>query len=156
MKYEDFLVSNLGKANVLSPLKNKQREDSPVYKFVNDNERILYDVSVDNFHRCKETGDPPVSFEKAGPKENIFFQPAKTKVAIVTCGGLCPGLNNVIRSLVNELHYRYGISRIIGIRYGYEGLVSECNHPVVDLTPELVSDIHLIGGSILGSSRGTA
>ena len=154
MKYEDFIVKSLGKGNILSPLKNKQREDSPVYKFVNDSERILYDVSIENFNKCKEAGENPVSFEKAGPKENIFFQPAKTKVAIVTCGGLCPGLNNVIRSLVNELNYRYGISRVLGIKYGYAGLVSDCNHPVIELTPEFVSNIHLIGGSILGSSRG--
>jgi 6-phosphofructokinase 1 len=154
MKYEDCLVLNLGNGNVISPLKNKQRADSPVYKFVDDNERILYDVSAGNFRKCLESGVIPVSFEKAGPKESIFFEPAKTKVGIVTCGGLCPGLNNVIRSLVNELHYRYGISRILGIKYGYEGLVSKYNHPVVDLTPQMVSNIHLIGGTILGSSRG--
>jgi 6-phosphofructokinase 1 len=154
MKYEDFLVLSLGKGNVLSPLKNKQRDDSPVYKFVDDTERILYDVSAGNFSRSKETICQPVSFEKAGPKENIFFQPAKTKVAIVTCGGLCPGLNNVIRSLVNELYYRYGINRIFGIKYGYEGLISKYNHPVVELAPEMVSSIHLNGGTILGSSRG--
>ena len=145
MKYEDFLVRSLGKGNVISPLKNTQREDSPVYKFVNESERILYDVSAENFKKCTETGEIPVSFEKAGPKETLFFEPAKTKVGIVTCGGLCPGLNNVIRSLVNELYYRYGISRIFGIKYGYEGLVSKYNHPVVDLTPQIVSDIHLIG-----------
>lgn len=154
MKYEDFLVPSLGKANVISPLKNTQRAHSSVYKFVNDNERILYDASVENFNKCIVTKEIPVSFEKAGPKEKIFFEPAKTKVAIVTCGGLCPGLNNVIRSLVNELHYRYGISRVMGIMYGYEGLVSKYNHPVVELTPEMVSNIHLIGGTILGSSRG--
>lgn len=154
MKYEDFLVQSIGKGNVLSPLKNKQREDSPVYKFVNDSERILYDVSSENFQKCKETGEIPVSFEKAGPKETIFFEPAKTKVGIVTCGGLCPGLNNVIRSLVMELHYRYGINRILGFKYGYEGLVSKFNHPVIELTPEMVSDIHLTGGTMLGSSRG--
>jgi len=154
MKYEDFLVQSIGKGNVLSPLKNKQREDSPVYKFVDDTERILYDVSSENFLKCKESGEIPVSFEKAGPKETIFFEPAKTKVGIVTCGGLCPGLNNVIRSLVMELHYRYGINRILGFKYGYEGLVSKFNHPVIELTPEMVSDIHLTGGTMLGSSRG--
>jgi 6-phosphofructokinase 1 len=153
MKYEDFLVESLGKGNVISPLKNKQRDDSPVYKFVNDSERILYDISVDN-NKLKDTSETPVSFEKAGPKEKLFFEPAKTKVGIVTCGGLCPGLNNVIRSLVNELHYRYGISRVLGFRYGYEGLVSKYNHPVIDLTPQMVSDIHLTGGTFLGSSRG--
>lgn len=154
MKYEDFLVLSLGKGNVLSPLKNQQRANSPVYKFVDDSERILYDISAVNFSKSKVTGDTPVSFEKAGPKEMIFFQPAKTKVGIVTCGGLCPGLNNVIRSLVNELYYRYGISQIFGIKYGYEGLISKYNHPVVVLTPELVTNIHLNGGTILGSSRG--
>ena len=97
MKYEDFLVSSLGKSNVVSPLKLKRRIDNPVYKFVDDNERILYDVSLDNFKKCCETGEIPITFEKAGPRENIYFEPAKTKVGIVTCGGLCPGLNNVIQ-----------------------------------------------------------
>ena len=154
MKYEDFLVSSLGKGNMISPLKQSQKTDSPVYKFVKDDERILYDVSLEYFNTCMKTGETPLSFEKAGPKETIFFEPAKTKVGIVTCGGLCPGLNNVIRSLVNQLYYRYGISRILGITYGYEGLISGYNHPVIELTTDLVSDIYLSGGTFLGSSRG--
>jgi 6-phosphofructokinase 1 len=154
MKYEDFLVSSLGKGGVVSPLKRTQRADNPIYKFVDDSERILYDVSLDNFKKCKDTGELPVSFEKAGPRENIYFEPAKTKVGIVTCGGLCPGLNNVIRSLVNELYYRYGISRVLGFQYGYEGLISSYNHPVIELTAPMVNFIHLTGGTFLGSSRG--
>jgi 6-phosphofructokinase 1 len=154
MRYEDFIVSSLGKGNVVSPLKHTHRVENPVYKFVNDSERILYDVSLDYFNKCKETGELPVSFEKAGPRENIFFEPAKTKVGIVTCGGLCPGLNNVIRSLVNELYYRYGISRILGIQYGYEGLIPSYNHPFIELTAPMISYIHLTGGTFLGSSRG--
>ena len=154
MKYEDFLVSSLGKGGVVSPLRHTRRADNPVYKFVDENERIIYDVSLENFKKCHETGDLPISFEKAGPRENIYFEPAKTKVGIVTCGGLCPGLNNVIRSLVNELFYRYGISRVLGIQYGYEGLISSYNHSVIELTPPMVSSIHLIGGTFLGSSRG--
>jgi 6-phosphofructokinase 1 len=154
MKYEDFLVSSLGKGGVVSPLKHTRRVDNPVYNFVDDSERILYDVSLDNFKKCKETGEIPVSFEKAGPRENIYFEPAKTKVGIVTCGGLCPGLNNVIRSLVNELFYRYGISRVLGIQYGYEGLIPKYNHAVIELTAPMVSNIHLTGGTFLGSSRG--
>jgi 6-phosphofructokinase 1 len=106
MNHTDFIIKNLGKANIKSPLKQAVKSYSPVFKFVDDSERILYDASLGNFHRCKESGEEPVSFEKAGPRENIFFEPAKTKVGIVTCGGLCPGLNNVIRSLVNELYYR--------------------------------------------------
>jgi len=155
MKYEDFLITNLGKCNVISPLKQGRTPNSPVYKFVSDDERILYDVSADSFAKFRDKGLTPISFEKAGPKDAIFFEPAKTKVGIVTCGGLCPGLNNVIRSLVNQLYYRYGVSRIVGIRYGYEGLNSEYNHPVIDLTPSMVSYIHLYGGTILGSSRGS-
>jgi len=154
MKYEDFLVSSLGKGGVVSPLKRTQRADNPIYKFVDDSERILYDVSLDNFKKCKDTGELPVSFEKAGPRENIYFEPAKTKVGIATCGGLCPGLNNVIRSLVNELYYRYGISRVLGFQYGYEGLISSYNHSVIELTAPMVNSIHLTGGTFLGSSRG--
>jgi 6-phosphofructokinase 1 len=154
MKYEDFLISFLGKGGVVSPLKHTRKTDKPVYKFVDDSERILYDVTLENFKKCSESGEIPASFEKAGPREYIYFEPAKTKVAIVTCGGLCPGLNNVIRSLVNELYYRYGISRIVGIQYGYEGLIPAYNHSVIDLTPSMVSYIHLTGGTFLGSSRG--
>ena len=154
MNHSDFNVKNLGKATIKSPLKQAVRNYSPIFKFVDDSERILYDVSLENFNKCMEIGESPVSFEKAGPRENIFFEPAKTKVAIVTCGGLCPGLNNVIRSLVNELYYRYGVSRILGIKYGYEGLVAKYNHPVIELSAPLVSELHLVGGSFLGSSRG--
>ncbi len=72
----------------------------------------------------------------------------------MTCGGLCPGLNNVIRSIFNQLHYRYGVKHIFGIQYGFEGFISGYNHPLIDLTPEIVEYIHLFGGTILGSSRG--
>jgi 6-phosphofructokinase 1 len=154
MNYTDFLVSSQGKGNVVTPLKLAKHADSPVYKFVDDNERILYDASLENFNKCKDTGEIPLSFEKAGPRENIFFEPAKTKVGIVTCGGLCPGVNNVIRSLVNQLHYRYGINNILGFKYGYEGLISKYNHPVIELTAPMVRDIHLLGGTYLGTSRG--
>ncbi len=154
MKYEDFLITSLGKCNVVSPLKQGQRTISPVYKFVCDDERVIYDVTAENYDHCRMTSETPVSFEKAGPKENIFFEPAKTKVGIVTCGGLCPGVNNVIRSLVNQLYYRYGIKRILGIRYGYEGLISEYSHEVIEMTAPMVSGIHLSGGTFLGTSRG--
>lgn len=154
MKYEDLLVTTLGKGSVVSPLKTSQREDSPIYKFVKDDERILYETSLSDLKRYVESGETPVSFEKAGPKETIYFEPAKTKVAIVTCGGLCPGVNNVIRALVNQLVYRYGVTRILGIKYGYEGLIPKYNHSVVELTVDMVSDIYHSGGTILGTSRG--
>jgi 6-phosphofructokinase 1 len=154
MDHSDLLVKSLGVAKIKSPLTQAVRNYSPLYKFIKDSERILYDISLDNYTACLNSGQPPLSIEKAGPRENIYFEPAKTKVGIITCGGLCPGLNNVIRSIVNELFYRYGVGRILGFKYGYEGLVSKYNHPVFDLTPQLVANLHLIGGSILGSSRG--
>ena len=154
MNNSDFHVKVLGKASLKSPLKQAANHYNPLFRFVEDHERILYDVSLENFLKCRESGEEPLSFEKAGPREFTYFEPAKTKVAIVTCGGLCPGLNNVIRSLVYELYYRYGVTRIAGIKYGYEGLVAKYNHPVVDLTPAVVSHLQHRGGSYLGSSRG--
>lgn len=154
MNYKDFEVKTLGKPTVKSPLKQTPRAYSSSYKFVDDSDRILYDVSIKGFENYKETGDVPLSFEKAGPRESIYFEPAKTKAAIVTCGGLCPGVNNVIRSVVNELHFRYGINRVIGFKYGYEGFIPKYNHPVVELNPDVVKSIHLSGGTFLGSSRG--
>src|SRR6266542_1389339 len=124
MDHKDFEVKVLGKGTVKSPFKQSFRDNGLVYEFVKDTERILHDTSLNNFLTCQKSGEIPISFEKAGPREFLFFEPAKTKVAIVTCGGLCPGLNNVIRSIVNHLHYRYNVCRIIGIQYGYEGFIS--------------------------------
>ncbi len=84
----------------------------------------------------------------------IYFDPDKTKAAIVTCGGLSPGINDVIRAIVMGLHYRYGVRDIIGIRYGFQGFIPEYGRTNIVLNPELVKDIHALGGSILSSSRG--
>ncbi len=96
----------------------------------------------------------PLYFEKAGPREHIYFEPDKTKIAIVTCGGLCPGLNDVIRAIVLEAYYGYGVRSIIGIRYGLEGFIPKYHHSVLELSPNRVTEIHTFGGTILGSSRG--
>jgi 6-phosphofructokinase 1 len=93
-------------------------------------------------------------FEPGGPRRKIFFDPSKTRVGIVTCGGLCPGLNNVIRGLVMELTFHYGVRRIYGFRNGYQGFVARYGHEVVDLTPEAVRGINEDGGTMLGTSRG--
>lgn len=154
MENKDFIVKTLGTPRVKSPLLETSRNTTPQSRFVNDSDRILYNNTLENFKNCQEQGIEPISFEKAGPREKVYFEPAKTKVGIVTCGGLCPGLNNVIRSLVTNLYNRYGVTRVFGFKYGYEGLVSKYNHEVVELTPELVDYIHLSGGTILGSSRG--
>jgi 6-phosphofructokinase 1 len=96
----------------------------------------------------------PVLFEKAGAREQIYFDPAHTKAAIVTCGGLCPGLNNVIRSIFFQLYHQYGVQQVLGFRYGYHGLDPKNGHAPMLLTADLVSDIHRHGGSLLGTSRG--
>ena len=93
-------------------------------------------------------------FERAGPREHLFFEPAKTKVAIVTCGGLCPGLNNVIRSVYLQLHYHYGVPAVMGIRYGYSGFAPDASAPPMWLSADLVNNIHQLGGTLLGTSRG--
>lgn len=151
---EKYEVPVLGKRSVKSPLNLSRTTGDGLFDYVTDEDRILHDASLHNYLKCVSEGTEPISFEVAGPRESIYFEPAKTKVAIVTCGGLCPGLNNVIRSLVMTLWYRYGVKRIIGIKYGYEGFISKYNHPIMELSPELVDNIHFQGGSILGSSRG--
>lgn len=99
-------------------------------------------------------GGPPVTFEKAGPRERIFFDPARTRAAMVTCGGLSPGLNNVLRSIFLELHYHYGVPEVLGIRYGYAGLDPANGHEPVTFTKDFVHGIHNKGGTVLGTSRG--
>lgn len=97
---------------------------------------------------------PELLFEKAGPRERLYFDPSRTRAAIVTCGGLCPGLNDVIRSLFLELHLNYGVAEVLGIRFGFQGLNPAVGQPPVPLTVEMVEDIHQLGGTVLGSSRG--
>ncbi len=150
---KNFEVKNLGKRKVKSPLELSKIDGDGIFNYVVDGERILYNatINIDTFNPITEEF---ISFEKAGPKEYIYFDPSKTKVGIVTCGGLCPGLNNVIRGLVMQLNYRYNVNRIVGFQYGYSGFIATYQHPYIDLTPETVENIHTIGGSILGSSRG--
>jgi 6-phosphofructokinase 1 len=93
-------------------------------------------------------------FEVAGPRARLFFDPKRTRAGMVTCGGLCPGLNNVIRSLFLELHHLYGVAEVLGFRYGYRGLDPATGQEPIRLTPEYVEDIHKEGGTVLGTSRG--
>ena len=95
-----------------------------------------------------------ISFQKSGPRLHIAIKPETVKVAIVTCGGLCPGLNVVIRELVMSLWYNYGVRTIFGIKWGYEGFYSDNFKYWIPLSPAVVTEIHTQGGTILGSSRG--
>jgi len=154
MTHKDFEVKVLGKRSIKSPLMPTFYPDGLSFQFAENDDRVLFDATLEHFKYCQKTGEIPISFEKAGPHKHLYFDPSNTKAAIVTCGGLCPGLNNVIRSIVNELFYRYKVNKAIGIQYGFEGFISKYNHPFIELTPQSVDTIHLFGGSILGSSRG--
>jgi 6-phosphofructokinase 1 len=148
----DFSIPNLGVPNIPSPVTLSKRFNDLIANYVTDEDRIVYELET--------APDIPITYsrneliEKAGPREKIFFNPAAVRAGIVTCGGLCPGLNDVIRAIVMNLWYHYGVRSIVGIRFGYYGLLPENLHEIIDLTPEIVRDIHHSGGTILGSSRG--
>ncbi len=147
-------IPNLGQAKIPSPVKNRCTGGTNNISFVSDDEHVLIDVDAHSIEQQIQNGQTPSSFERAGPRSNIFFDSSKLRCALVTCGGLCPGLNDIIRSIVLELHWGYGVRCIYGIRYGLQGFVPSFGHSVIDLTPEEVSNIHKRGGSVLGSSRG--
>ncbi|MBN2522196.1 MAG: ATP-dependent 6-phosphofructokinase [Bacteroidales bacterium] len=151
---EQFIVPKLGNCTIESPLNLSKKDDDGIFNYIQDDQRIVMKSDIRYYKECINNNIEPVSFEKAGPKEYIYFDPAKTKVAIVTCGGLCPGLNNVIRGLVMQLFDRYGVQRVIGIKYGFEGFIPKYKHEIIELTPAEVEDIHMQGGTFLGTSRG--
>ena len=143
-------IPTIGPAKIPSPLQMGEHGEG----FVDESERIIIDMNLENISLAFEGNRPVPSFEKAGPRQNIYFDPRKLRCALVTCGGLCPGLNDIIRATVLELYYGYGVRNIYGIRYGLQGFIPDYGHEVVDLSPEVVVDISNKGGSFLGSSRG--
>jgi 6-phosphofructokinase 1 len=151
---EALLIDTLGPATIPSPLGLSARYGDSIANYVEDGETVLYQLDRDRIENRFRAGKPLAAFQRAGPRARIYFEPSKTCAAIVTCGGLCPGINNVIRSLVMTLHYRYGVRTILGIRYGFQGFIARYGHEARLLSPELVDDIHEKGGSILASSRG--
>ena len=150
-KVIDTRISSLGKANITSPLASGI---SGRPTFTSDDESVLVDIHPDELKACLQEGKAPTAFELAGPRENIYFDPSKLRCALVTCGGLCPGLNDIIRSIVLELYHHYHVRNIYGIRYGLEGFIPQYGHEIMDLEPSKVTNILDMGGSILGSSRG--
>jgi len=142
----NFNIENLGERTIPSPVLT--------HKFTPDSKRILFNTELETYNTFTTNDGTPLSFELAGPRERIFFDPVTTKAAIVTCGGLCPGINDVIRAIVMGLTHRYGVKNCVGIRYGFQGLVPKYGHGIIHLTPEIIQDIHTFGGSFLASSRG--
>jgi len=120
---------------------------------VADDSRILVYSRAQEKPSWFSLGQQPPGFEEAGPREKLFFDPKEVTAGIVTCGGLCPGLNDVIRAVVLQLHWEYGVKKVLGFRYGYEGMSSRRREEPWLLTPEKVDDIQHKGGTILGTSR---
>ena len=143
----DTHIPSLGPCQFPSPLHRIGAVEAP---FKTDASRILFHTRLADDGQCL----PAPSFEEAGARERLYFDPARTTVGIVTCGGLCPGLNDIIRGIVNQCHYQYGVTRIYGFRYGYEGLVQRYGHSPLTLKPASVEQAHNFGGTLLGSSRG--
>lgn len=153
----DTVIHTVGVPKVDSPVSRAPmytREGNLLEKtFVSDNDGILvYDTT--DYPCTLKAGEPPQCFELAGPREKIYFDPSKVHCAIVTCGGLCPGTNDVIRAIALELFYLYGVRHIFGVRYGLQGFIPRYGHDLMDLTPEAVANIHIFGGTVLSTSRG--
>lgn len=136
----DTRIKTLGKPKYFSPIDTE--------KFINPDLRIFTSPYTDR----KRSNN--ASFAVAGPREKIYFKGSEVRAAIVTCGGLCPGLNNVIRSLVMGLYHNYGVDKVFGIKHGLQGFIPRYKHPLVPLNPETVDLIHSQGGTVLGTSRG--
>lgn len=153
----DPRITSLGEARVDSPIQSRlmvTRDGRVVDKtFVQDSDRVLVDDSSYYLDQLKP-GEEPLCFEEAGPRQQIYFDPYKVHCAIVTCGGLCPGTNDVIRAIVLELYHLYKVRHIYGVRYGLQGFIPKYGYDLAEFNPEAVADIHTFGGTILGSSRG--
>src|SRR5262245_53934191 len=129
-----------------TPALGEPRFSSRLSSTISDNVRIPERIEIG--------ADRGLQFELAGPRAKLFFDAKQTRAGVVTCGGLCPGLNNVIRSLFLELHYGYGVAEVLGFRGGYCGLDPACGVEPVQITPRVIDGIHQRGGTVLGSSRG--
>lgn len=147
---EQLKITELGPCEILSPIPLSKESGDGIGDYVDDRTRVLAHIELHD----GDEGDGTLHFEKAGPRSRLFFRPQYCRAAIVTCGGLSPGLNNVIRSVHNELYYHYGLKDILGIRNGFQGLNPEYGLAPMELDPETVSYIHKLGGTVLCSSRG--
>ena len=144
MKYTDFAIEKLGTPTIASPVKNLD--------FVRDDANVAYHNDIRDI--TANPDEPILAFEQAGPRDMIYHDPSWSRAAILTAGGLCPGLNDVIKFITRTLRQQYGVPVVYGIPYGYRGLNPEFKHEPRILTNEDVDHIHEDGGSVLGSSRG--
>lgn len=143
-----FITENLGECRIDTPIQQNAT-------FINPEDMYsLLSVRASYVQAFVEKYGTVPKLESAGPHRKIFHDPNTTRAAIVTAGGLCPGLNNVIKGLVEVLAFDYGIKTIYGFRYGYAGLIPDFGYDPILLTPDNVDTIHEMGGTLLGSSRG--
>ncbi len=148
----DFSVHALGACSISSPIILSTLRGDALPNYVGDEDFVRYEVEARE--GAQDAIERKSLFQKAGPRSHIYFAPSHVHAGIVTCGGLCPGINDVIRAIVRCLWFRYGVRRITGIRYGYRGFLPEYNLGIRPLDPEAVDEIHKVGGTFLGSSRG--
>ncbi len=148
------MIKVLGPCRIDSPMSGLLAGRLPTFHNVDESDKVLFDDTASAISARGVPIEELPGFEPAGPRKKIFFDPSKTRAGIVTCGGLCPGLNDVIRALVLELYFHYGVRKIYGFCNGYQGFIAKYKRDVLDLTPHLVRDINEKGGTILGTSRG--
>ena len=150
----DLTVKTLGVPKIASPMAPLLESRQTTEHYVDETDLVLLDDTLGGVIGRGLPVEQLPGLEPCGPRRKIFFDPSKTRAAIVTCGGLCPGLNDVIAGLVRNLTYHYKVRRVIGIQNGYQGFIPSYGHDVVELSPESVRDISVDGGTVLGTSRG--
>jgi 6-phosphofructokinase 1 len=150
---DDLAIDILGRCLLPSPVAGHLGERG--VHFVGAAGKVLLDDALASLAGAGADPAAQPAFELAGPRDKIFFDPRTVRCGIVTCGGLAPGLNNVVRGIVLELWAGYGVRHIFGFRFGYEGLIARYGHVPMTLTPESVAHIHHEGGTVLGTSRGS-
>ena len=150
----ELRVPRLGECRFDSPLAKYVAGRRTNEHYVDEDDRVLFDDTVELLRDRNLPLDELPAFEPGGPRRRVYFEPGATRVGIVTCGGLCPGLNDVIRGLVLELHNHYGVDEVLGFRHGFAGLIPTHSHPPIPLVPGAIGTINEQGGTILGSSRG--
>ena len=148
----DFSIEQLGRATIPSPIIMSKTSGDKIANYVTDDQFIRLSPTV--VPGTQSTIKKNQILECAGPREKIYFNPAHVHAGIVSCGGLCPGINDVIRAIVRCLYHRYGVTRISGIRYGFRGFLPNSQFGLRQLDPDAVDDIHKLGGTYLGSARG--
>lgn len=140
--------------DVVNEVINPMAVKWPHMTFSNCDELVLGSIIKNDARAASRRPEVAQGSVRGNACRKVWWESSKVKAAMVTCGGLCPGLNSIIREVTNALWYSYGIQDILGMQAGYNGL-SDCEkHPPMALNPDNVREIHMKGGSILKAGRG--